>query len=893
MNQIIRYFLIIFFYIGLVHGFAQKVQLTGKVLDSLNNPLANTNLIATPLSKNSKITFAIADKDGNYQLKLDQQVHYKIEITSLGYASLTDILEISENTHRNYVLRESSEELEQVVVKAKMAMIVKEDTIIYRTDQFKTVDERKLREILKKLPGVEVDRAGNVTVNGKKVSKLMVNGQDFFGGDTRLGVNNIPADAVEEVEAIDNYNEVSFMKGLSDSDRMAMNIKLKKDKKDFMFGESEIGAGVKKRYFVHPRIFYFSPNTTFNFIGSLNNINESPLDFQDVIRFKGGYMSFMDNPIESGDDGLTQFSSSSDIVHKKMQFGAANFTQKINKNLKFDVYSIAAKQDIQSQIDSRTEYITEDHLIEDRKTHNHDKGFSNFNKVKLRYIPTVYKDLAYDVLANISHNRFQNNLNSHVGDSLNKTAQRQDPHQVEINQYFRYNTQPTYEHTSEIRAEHHFKKSNRLGNWDFDRPVFTELIPFIEEGGSDSYRFNQEYASTTHSGRLNFKHYWVLNNVNHLYPVGGLYLFNQSYRTTDYQELRDGRRNNFQSAGFDNDLDYTLLNPYIGFQYKFKVGEVIFRPGLVYHHYFWRVDQFNEQLKQENKGLWSPEFKLEYQPGSSRKLEFNYRLKSSFADAEKYANRLSLRSFNQLYRGNENLENSLYHDFSLSFRNFNLATGITYNLNLNYSRHEKSVRQSTILKGIDQISTSYYSAFPENNLSFGGFLSKRWSKFSAGINTNASISDYTRLINDKALDYKTQHLSYRLNARTSFDDLPNLEAGLQHTLNHTVSTDFTNRFTVLQPFIDLRYNFKDFTVKGHYHYTHSKDHGSGQAQNFQFGEASLYYSKEDSRWGFEVRVDNMFDARFKRQYTVDQFMTYDRRIYVQPRTALFVLSYQL
>src|SRR5699024_917475 len=160
------------------------------------------------------------------------------------------------------------------------------------TDKFKTGDERKLREVLKKLPGVEVDREGNVKVNGKKVSKLMVDGQDFFGGDTKLGVNNIPADAVDEVEAIDDYHEVDFMKGLSDSDRMAMNIKLKKDQKHFVFGESEAGGGSKKRYYVHPTLFYYSPETTVNFIGSFNNVNKSPLDWQDVVRFKGGYSSF-------------------------------------------------------------------------------------------------------------------------------------------------------------------------------------------------------------------------------------------------------------------------------------------------------------------------------------------------------------------------------------------------------------------------------------------------------------------------------------------------------------------------------------------------------------------------------------------------------------------------
>src|SRR5699024_8584689 len=147
--------------------------------DSIGQPITNTNIIATPTHKDQGIVFSISDRKGYYQLKLQKGILYQIEITSLGFSAYKDSLQIDHNTTKNYTLLESTTNLETVVVKAKMAMIVKEDTITYRTDQFKTGDERKLREILKKLPGVEVDRDGNVKVNGKKVNKLMIDGNDF------------------------------------------------------------------------------------------------------------------------------------------------------------------------------------------------------------------------------------------------------------------------------------------------------------------------------------------------------------------------------------------------------------------------------------------------------------------------------------------------------------------------------------------------------------------------------------------------------------------------------------------------------------------------------------------------------------------------------------------
>src|SRR5690625_6572537 len=89
---------------------------------------------------------------------------------------------------------------------------------------------------------MEVDRLGNVTSQGRKVTKVLVENKTFFTGDSKLAVNNIPADAVEEVEVIDDYNEVAMLKGLNDSEELAMNIKLREDKKKCVFVDVQAGA---------------------------------------------------------------------------------------------------------------------------------------------------------------------------------------------------------------------------------------------------------------------------------------------------------------------------------------------------------------------------------------------------------------------------------------------------------------------------------------------------------------------------------------------------------------------------------------------------------------------------------------------------------------------------
>src|SRR5690554_3372590 len=138
-------------------SYAQNIRLEGIVQDSIGEPLLGANLIAMPVDEeNQNMTFAITDVEGRYRMNLQKDMAYELTISSVGFASFKDTLQFSENTKRNFQLRTSVEELEEVIVRAKLAVLVEGDKITYRTDQFKTGNERKLRELLKNLPGVEV-----------------------------------------------------------------------------------------------------------------------------------------------------------------------------------------------------------------------------------------------------------------------------------------------------------------------------------------------------------------------------------------------------------------------------------------------------------------------------------------------------------------------------------------------------------------------------------------------------------------------------------------------------------------------------------------------------------------------------------------------------------------
>ena len=281
-------FVIIFSQFLCIH--AQQTKIQGKVTDTLNKPLPYANILAVPQADDQSVKFAITENDGSYKLGLAKNQTYELTVSYLGYKPQK--LTLTTTNHdliKNFVLQENPDQLDEVKITYTPPVTIKKDTITYDVSRFVTGEERKLRDALKKLPGVEVDREGNVNVNGKKVTKVLVENKTFFTGNSKLAVNNIPADAVDKVEVLDNYNEVAMLKGLQDSEDMAMNILLKEDKKKFVFGDIEAGAGIEDRYLLHPNLFYYSPKTNVNFIGDLNNQGIKSFTFSDYLEFEGGF----------------------------------------------------------------------------------------------------------------------------------------------------------------------------------------------------------------------------------------------------------------------------------------------------------------------------------------------------------------------------------------------------------------------------------------------------------------------------------------------------------------------------------------------------------------------------------------------------------------------------
>src|SRR5690606_2249760 len=164
--------------------------------------------------------------------------------------------------------------LSQVTVDGTPDVVVKEDTLQFRADQYKLKDNALAEDLLKKLPGVEVDREGNVTAQGKSVTKVRVNGKDFFGGDVKTATQNLPADILQNVQIIDDYGDQANLTGVRDGEPdKILNFTIRPDRNKGYLTRGTVGVGTKERYQASVFAAKFNNNQQISVLANFNNTN--------------------------------------------------------------------------------------------------------------------------------------------------------------------------------------------------------------------------------------------------------------------------------------------------------------------------------------------------------------------------------------------------------------------------------------------------------------------------------------------------------------------------------------------------------------------------------------------------------------------------------------------
>jgi len=270
-------------------AFAQQsgVNVTGSVVEQgSDTPIEQATVRLLNVKDSAMVRGVVSARNGSFTLKNVKKGSYLLHITFIGYDPLYQPLQITGKKNPVNVgkleLSDGAIELGEAVVIGKAPEVtVRNDTVEYNADSYKVTEGSVLEDLLKKMPGVEVDGEGKITVNGKEVKKVMVDGKEFFSDDPKVASKNLPAKMIDKLQVLDKKSDMAQMTGFDDGEEeTVINLTVKPGMKQGWFGNAYGGYGSKDRYEGNAMVNRFVNNDQITFMGGANNTNN--MGFSDL-----------------------------------------------------------------------------------------------------------------------------------------------------------------------------------------------------------------------------------------------------------------------------------------------------------------------------------------------------------------------------------------------------------------------------------------------------------------------------------------------------------------------------------------------------------------------------------------------------------------------------------
>ncbi|HWS59472.1 MAG TPA: carboxypeptidase-like regulatory domain-containing protein [Flavobacterium sp.] len=899
-----KYKLLFIFLFVHFFSFAQNIKLEGTISDSKSQVIEMANVMAVNQATKGMDSYAITNDKGKYSLSLKPNTSYSIKISFLGMQTKeVEIVTSTININKNISLEESAVELDGVEIIREMPVSIKGDTIVYNADSFKSGTERKLEDVLKKLPGVEVNADGEIEVEGKKVSKLMVEGKDFFDGDTKLGVKNIPADAIDKVQVLRNFNENSILKGVENNDEnVAMNIKLKSGKKNFWFGDIAGGVGVGHtdfRYVLNPKVFYYSPKYSINLITNFNNIGELPMTVQDYFKLTGGFRGMMKKGgssfnVSSNDLGISLLRNNR-AKEIETQFGAANFSYNINKAWNISGFGILSSSVTETETLSQTNYLepnsSEIQSTENRKEIANQKSNLGMFKLSSMYKPSTDFQLDYDVLTKLSNQEetapliretiVGNNINSEV---IN-TSKNQEP--ISVNQNLSMFYTLNEKNIFAVEMQHLYQEEDPFYNANLKTQPF-KLIGYVP--GQNRNDISQNRFVTTSKLDAKLDYFYMLtpkSNIN--ITLGNTYSY-QNFNSDMYQILDNQDVNELDNQVNRNDVNYQFNDAFLGLHYKILTGKFTFTPGVSLHTFNMTNTQIGTDFNQNFTRLL-PDLLAVYQIKKAESLTYNFSYTNSFTDINQLAEGFIFSNYNSLRKGSRTLENATSSQHSLRYFKYNMFNLENITAFVNYSKRMDAVKTRVLFDGVNQTSAPYNSDFADETITGNGSYGRSFLKnYKASVAANINWSLFNNIQNTVLTTKESFTQSYTIRASTNYKNLPNLELGYNIIVNNYDS----NVFYTDKPFARLDYYFlNSFSFTADYEFYHYYNTEKTVDNQYDFLNASLIYQKKDSKFEYKISGTNLLNTKSLNDDSFTQFSTRTSQYTVQPRYLIFSLKYNI
>ncbi|MEO5682549.1 MAG: outer membrane beta-barrel family protein [Chitinophagaceae bacterium] len=890
MNRTILLLLLLF--ISALPLLAQKNitgSIRGKVVDTAGKQsLADATISLMDLRDSSSTGFTVANEKGVFEIKDIEEGRYRLLITFGGYQNVSKVFAITKEKSiidfGSIFMERKSTTLQEVIVE-RPPISVKKDTVEYNASSFKTKPNEDVEGLLKKLPGVQVDRDGTVKSQGETVQKVYVDGKEFFGTDPKLATKNLTADMVESVQVFDDMSDQAKFTKIDDGSRQkAMNIKLKKDKKNGYFGKINLGGGTDNRYDNNLSFNRFKGNRQISLIGAVNNTNKQGFSFSDIISTMGGFGNggpgggggFGGGGQGGGPGGGAPGGGGQMVATRGgiagLGFGGSSngITSSISAGLnyrdswgsKIDVsgsYFLSHTKNTSVQNIFKQTFFPNDSTTngnEDRVSENQNTNH-RFN-LRFEYRIDSMNSVLYTPSFTVQQsNGFSNNISSVnflkgsqqfpalAGTSYNEN----DRDGISLNNNFLYRRR-----LNKTGRTFTLGWSNTYNNSHGNGLNISPQVLLSPTGDSISNYLSQHYQSAQKTNSNN-----NVISASYTEPLGKNKLLEVNYAYSNNQNNSDKKTNNYDTLTGE----YILPNPQqtnfftnsfisnrVGANFRVQQKKYNYQLGGSVQFTTLESHVFNngsskDSVINRNYINFNPNASFNYAPKAGQNLRLNYRGRTNQPSTSQLQNVLDVTNPQNIRTGNPDLKQEFAHNLNMGYNKFKIANFqfIAFNVNA-------SVTQNKIVNSIDTLAKGVQLTRPINlngayNASVFFTYGKTMKKLKGGninattfINYNKDVSllykqkNYTNgliLTQSLGINYNHKQLDLGFNGSVSYNTF---KYSLQSNLN---SEYYTQTYSP-----EINYTlFKRLIASTDLDYTINSGLSAGYNQHVAYWNASL------------------------------------------------------
>lgn len=920
-----RFLLPVFLLLTSVTTAIAQSQLRGNVIDSTTRkPLMEATVSLLSVRDSSVVNFMITNGEGEFSFNKVSAGTYRLLVSYVGYRNKSKRISVTADKPTIQVgtfdLVTQAVNLNEVVVKQEGPPItIKQDTVEFNAGSFKTEPNAMVENMLKKLPGVEVDRDGTIKAQGQEVKKVLVDGKPFFGNDPKMATRNLPADIIDKVQLFDQQSDQAQFSGIDDGDRnKTINLVTKKDKRKGYFGQQSIGAGPNQanddiRYAARLNLNRFNGTRQISLIGQANNVNQQGFTGQSIFgggaglgaNFGGGGL-IMSGGRGGGGGG---FGGNSNAITRTLA-GGLNYRDEWGK--KADLSASYFLNDLNTLTDqqSRRQYALPDtsYQVRQNSTSRNQTTSHRFN-MRFNYRIDSMTTLRLEPGFTMQNSSYQSTNQSQTSTSDDiGTGGFADSTQLINTSNTRYRS--TGSGISGNNNALLMRKFNRKGrtlslNWNIalnnqHTDGYNQSInEFFGETGGRNQNINQRNEQTSKS---------VTNTVNLAYtePLSLSKTLEFHYNYSNNRNTSNRTVNNYDEAtGNYTVLNPTLSNNFVNIYQTNRVGSTLQTKRLKYS-YSVGFDVQQATLRSDNQTTDTelrknftnllPNAMFTYTFAKNRTLRFNYRSRthapsvSQLQPVPDNTNPLNIRL------GNPNLKQEFTNTVSLNYNNFQQTNFRSVFAMLNASQTNNKIVNSSTFNNQGAQTTQ-----PVNTNGFynvNGFLAlgRRIQPLKANVNltSNVNFNRGVSLVNSQTNRSQNWTLSQGARINSNFDE--KLEFGLSgnisyqtaiYSLQSSQNTEFFNKSISGDLYYQLPFRL---VVTTDITYNNYSGKSAGSVQNFALWNVALTRQFFKTKQG-ELRLQVYDLLNQNRSVNRNVTETYTEETTSQVLNRFFMLSF--